>query len=146
MEEVTTAQRTQRKSTDYKPFGQASPTIIKPDSYINEKLLPAIMNNLQSEGLKNKGVGKISRRVWILGFVSLLTDVSSKMIDSILPLFLVSTLQANLLTVGYIEGIAESTASRLKIFSGALSDRITDSQQSNQEKPNQTNLTTNPFF
>jgi MFS family permease len=82
------------------------------------------MNTQPPEILEKKGVGKISRSVWILGFVSLLTDISSKMIDAILPLFLVSVLQANLLTVGYIEGIAESTASILKIFSGALSDRI----------------------
>lgn len=64
----------------------------------------------------------IPRNVWILGFVSLLTDVSSKMVESVLPLFLVSTLGVNLLTVGLIEGIAESTASILKVFSGALSD------------------------
>jgi MFS family permease len=82
------------------------------------------MSNSQPEILKKKGFQDISRSVWILGCVSLLTDISSKMIDSILPLFLVSTLKANLLTVGYIEGIAESTASVLKIFSGALSDRI----------------------
>ena len=66
----------------------------------------------------------IHRNVWILGFVSLLTDISSKMIESILPLFLVSTLGANLLAVGLIEGIAESTASVLKVFSGTLSDYL----------------------
>lgn len=65
---------------------------------------------------------KIHRNVWILGWVSLLTDFGTKMIQSILPLFLVSTLGANLITVGLIEGIAEATASVLKIFSGALSD------------------------
>ncbi|NJR75647.1 MAG: MFS transporter [Scytonema sp. CRU_2_7] len=71
----------------------------------------------------------ISRNVWILGFVSLLTDVSTKMIDSILPLFLVSTLGANLLTVGLIEGIAESTASILKVLSGILSDYFRQRKQ-----------------
>ena len=65
---------------------------------------------------------KIHRHVWILGFVSLLTDTASKIIQSLLPLFLVSVLGANLVTVGTIEGIAESTASLVKIFSGALSD------------------------
>lgn len=64
----------------------------------------------------------IPRNVWVLGFVSLFTDISSKMIESVLPLFLVSILGVNLLTVGLIEGIAESTASVLKVFSGALSD------------------------
>ncbi|MEL6496653.1 MAG: MFS transporter [Cyanobacteria bacterium J06623_7] len=64
----------------------------------------------------------IPRNVWILGFVSLFTDTASKIIQSLLPLFLVSVLGVNLITVGTIEGIAESTASILKIFSGALSD------------------------
>jgi MFS family permease len=72
--------------------------------------------------VKKKIFPNIPPSVWILGFVSLLTDISSKMIDSVLPLFLVSTLGANLLTVGLIEGIAESTASVLKVFSGILSD------------------------
>lgn len=69
-----------------------------------------------------KLIPKIHPNVWILGFVSLFTDFGTKMIQSILPLFLVSTLGANLITVGLIEGIAESTASVLKVFSGALSD------------------------
>lgn len=64
----------------------------------------------------------IPRNIWILGIVSLLADVSSKMIQSLLPLFLVSVLGTDLVTVGLIEGIAESTASILKVFSGALSD------------------------
>lgn len=71
-----------------------------------------------------KIVQTIPHNVWVLGFVSLLTDISSEMIHSVLPLFLVSTLGANLLTVGLIESIAESTASVLKIFSGALSDYL----------------------
>jgi hypothetical protein len=57
--------------------------------------------------MKSQFFANIPRNVWILGFVSLLTDVSTKMIDSILPLFLVSRLGANLLTVGLIEGIAD---------------------------------------
>jgi MFS family permease len=72
--------------------------------------------------VKSKILPNIAHNVWILGFVSLLTDISTEMIHSVLPLFLVSSLGANLLTVGSIEGIAESTASILKIFSGALSD------------------------
>ena len=72
---------------------------------------------MQKITLKN-----IPRNVWILGFVSLFTDTASKIIQSLLPLFLVSVLGVNLITIGTIEGIAESTASILKIFSGALSD------------------------
>jgi MFS family permease len=67
---------------------------------------------------------KMPRNVWILGFVSLLTDISSEMIHALLPLFLVSVLGAPVLTVGFIEGIAEATASIVKIFSGALSDYL----------------------
>ena len=72
--------------------------------------------------LKTLTPKNIPRNVWILGFVSLFTDTTSKIIQSLLPLFLVSVLGVNLVTVGTIEGIAESTASILKIFSGAFSD------------------------
>lgn len=64
------------------------------------------------------------RGVWALGFVSLLMDVSSEMIHSLLPLFLVGTLGASAFMVGIIEGLAESTALVVKIFSGALSDYL----------------------
>lgn len=79
--------------------------------------------------MKHQIFHNIPRNVWILGFVSLLTDISTKMIDSILPLFLVSTLGADLLTVGFIEGIAESTASVFKVFSGILSDYFRQRKQ-----------------
>ncbi len=65
---------------------------------------------------------KLPRNVWVLGGVSLLTDVSSEMIYSLLPLFLVSGLGASVMTVGAIEGIAETTAALVKVWSGALSD------------------------
>jgi MFS family permease len=67
---------------------------------------------------------QLPQTVWVLGVVSLLTDISSEMIHSVLPLFLVSQLGAAVLTVGLIEGIAEATASVLKVFSGALSDYL----------------------
>jgi len=62
--------------------------------------------------------------IWALGLVSLLMDISSEMIHSLLPLFMVGVLGASALTVGLIEGIAESTALIVKIFSGALSDYL----------------------
>ena len=67
---------------------------------------------------------RMPRGVWILGFVSLLMDVSSEMIHSLLPLFMVTTLGASALTVGLIEGLAEATALIVRIFSGALSDYL----------------------
>lgn len=62
--------------------------------------------------------------VWVLGFVSLLMDVSSEMIHSLLPMFLVGTLGISMLALGLIEGIAESTALIAKVFSGVLSDWV----------------------
>ena len=62
--------------------------------------------------------------VWVLGFVSLLMDISSEMIHSLLPVFLVTSLGASVLTVGVIEGLAESTALIVKVFSGTLSDYL----------------------
>lgn len=62
--------------------------------------------------------------IWALGFVSLLMDVSSEMVHSLLPLFMVTALSASALTVGVIEGVAESTALMVKVFSGAISDYL----------------------
>ena len=62
--------------------------------------------------------------VWTLGFVSLLMDISSELIHSLLPVFLTTVVGASTVTVGLIEGIAEATAAIAKVFSGALSDRI----------------------
>lgn len=60
--------------------------------------------------------------VWVLGGVSLLMDVSSEMIHSLLPLFMVTVLGTSTLAVGLIEGAAEATALMVKVFSGVLSD------------------------
>jgi len=62
--------------------------------------------------------------VWALGFVSLLMDVSSEMIHALLPIYLVTVLGTSALTVGVIEGIAEATAAIIRVYSGALSDRL----------------------
>lgn len=67
---------------------------------------------------------QMPRGIWILGFVSLLMDVSSEMVHSLLPLFMATTLGASALTIGLIEGLAEATALIVKIFSGALSDYL----------------------
>lgn len=62
--------------------------------------------------------------VWVLGFVSLLMDVSSEMIHSLLPLFMVTVLGTSVTTVGVVEGLAESVALIVKVFSGTLSDYL----------------------
>ena len=69
-------------------------------------------------------LSRIPAGIWMLGFVSLLMDISSEMIHSLLPLFMVGVLGASAFTVGLIEGVAESTALIVKIFSGALSDYL----------------------
>ena len=66
---------------------------------------------------------KLHRNVLALGLVSLLTDFSSEMIYPLLPVFLATTLSSGPAVIGVIEGIAETTASLLKLFSGAWSDR-----------------------
>jgi MFS family permease len=60
--------------------------------------------------------------IWALGFGSLFMDASSELIHSLLPIFLVTTLGASMVTVGFIEGVAEATAAIMKVFSGVLSD------------------------
>ena len=69
-------------------------------------------------------LGQIPAGVWVLGFVSMLMDISSEMIHSLLPLFMVTTLGASVFAVGLIEGLAESTALMVKVFSGTLSDYL----------------------
>ncbi|MCX8005266.1 MAG: MFS transporter [Burkholderiaceae bacterium] len=60
--------------------------------------------------------------IWALGFVSLLMDISSEMIHSLLPLFMVTTLGASALAVGLVEGAGEAIALIVRVFSGTLSD------------------------
>jgi len=66
----------------------------------------------------------ITPNVRALGVVSLLTDASTEMVYPLLPLFLTRTLGAGTAFVGLVEGVAESTASLLKLVSGWLSDRL----------------------
>ncbi|OIQ79004.1 inner membrane transport protein YajR [mine drainage metagenome] len=77
-----------------------------------------------SEKVTSSALRQIPAGVWVLGFVSLLMDVSSEMIHSLLPMFMVSVLGISALGVGLIEGLAESTALIVKVFSGVLSDYL----------------------
>lgn len=72
---------------------------------------------------KDKKIFGFGKNVTITGFVSFFMDVSSEMIYPLVPLFLANTLGVNKSVIGLIEGIAESTASLLKVFSGWFSDR-----------------------
>jgi MFS family permease len=66
----------------------------------------------------------VPRTVWALGFVSLCMDLSSELVHALLPLYMTVVLGASMVAVGMVEGIAEATASIVKVFSGALSDRM----------------------
>lgn len=69
-------------------------------------------------------LSQIPPGIWALGFVSMLSDISSELIHSLLPIFMVSALGASAFAVGLVEGIAEATALIVKVFSGTLSDYL----------------------
>src|SRR5512135_1159004 len=69
-------------------------------------------------------LGALPRNVWAVKLTSFMTDVSSEMLFPLLPLFLSNVLGAKTGVVGVVEGVAETTASLLKVISGRLSDRV----------------------
>jgi MFS family permease len=69
-------------------------------------------------------LSRLPASIWALGFVSLLMDVSSEMVHSLLPLFMVGSLGVSVAVVGLIEGLAEATALITKVFSGVISDYV----------------------
>jgi MFS family permease len=71
-----------------------------------------------------KGMSALPKTIWALGFVSLFMDISSEIIHSLLPLFMVSVLGASLTTVGFIEGLGEGLALIVRVLSGTLSDKL----------------------
>ena len=73
---------------------------------------------------RRKPVRGLPVTIWALGFGSMFMDISSELVHSLLPIFMVSVLGASMTTVGFIEGIAEATASITKIFSGVISDYV----------------------
>jgi len=76
------------------------------------------MNN-QKSGLRN-----LPRNVWVVTVTSFLTDISSEMIFNLVPLFLANVLNTGTAVIGLIDGVAETTASLMKVYSGALSDKL----------------------
>ncbi len=73
---------------------------------------------------KKTGIRSLPINVWIVTATSFLTDISSEMIVYLVPLFLANVLMAGTAVIGLIEGLAETTASLMKIYSGALSDKL----------------------
>ena len=76
--------------------------------------MPETKNSLQ----------RLPRNVWIVTATSFLTDISSEMLVYLVPLFLANVLGTGTAIIGFIEGLAETTASLMKIYSGALSDKL----------------------
>lgn len=70
------------------------------------------------------GLRRLPRNVWVVTATSFLTDVSSEMLVNLIPLFLANVLKTGTAVIGLIEGLAETTASLMKLYSGALSDRL----------------------
>ncbi len=71
---------------------------------------------------RRPSLGALPTSIWALGFGSLFMDTSSELVHSLLPLYMTANLGASMVTIGFIEGIAEATAAITKVFSGALSD------------------------
>ena len=74
--------------------------------------------------LRTSVLARIPRAVWALGFVSLLMDISSEIVHSLLPVFMVGTLGASAFMLGLVEGGAEATGLIVRVISGAWSDRM----------------------
>ncbi|MBI3173150.1 MAG: MFS transporter [Chloroflexi bacterium] len=70
------------------------------------------------------GLRRLPRNVWIVTLTSLLTDISSEMLANLIPFFLANVLGVRTAVIGLIDGLAETTASLTKIFSGAWSDQL----------------------
>ena len=83
-----------------------------------------ISNRQRSSSITPAAWRKLPAGIWALGFGSLFMDISSELIHSLLPVFMVTTLGASMVTIGIIEGTAEATAAIVKVFSGALSDYL----------------------
>src|SRR5512145_1697880 len=71
-----------------------------------------------------KRLRRLPRNVWVMSATSLLNDISSEMLLNLVPFFLANILGVRTAVIGLIEGVAETTASLLKVFFGALSDRF----------------------
>jgi MFS family permease len=74
-------------------------------------------------------LGDVPRGVWVLGFVSMLMDISSEIIHSLLPVYLVTVMGTSTLVVGLIEGVSEASVALIKVVSGVVSDKTGQRRQ-----------------
>src|SRR5512136_835248 len=87
-------------------------------------MIPEIEVTAEAQPEKKASIRNLPRNVWAVSATSFFMDVSSEMVLNILPLFLANVLGVQTSIIGVIEGVAEATASILKLFSGWLSDRV----------------------
>lgn len=83
-----------------------------------------IVTDTQENRPKQAGLRGLPRNVWAVSFTSFFNDISSEMVINIVPLFLANVLGVETGVIGLVEGVAASTASSLKAFSGWLSDKL----------------------
>lgn len=74
--------------------------------------------------MKKSSIRRLHPNIWIVTATSFLTDISSEMLVYLIPLFLSNVLGVRTIVIGLIDGVAETTASLLKIYSGSLSDKL----------------------
>ena len=72
----------------------------------------------------SRSLSSLPRNIWVMTATSFLTDISSEMIFNLIPLFLANVLGVGTAVIGLVDGVAETTASVMKYYSGALSDRL----------------------
>lgn len=94
------------------------------ENFINSFTDKDTMNPVPDSSAGFSSIKKLPRNVWAVGLTSFFMDISSEMVINILPLFLSNVLGVQTSIIGLIEGIAEATASLLKLFSGWLSDKL----------------------
>jgi MFS family permease len=73
---------------------------------------------------KQNSLQRLPRNIWAVTLTSFFTDVSSEMIFNLIPLFLANILGVGTAVIGLIDGIAETTASLMKVYAGSLSDKL----------------------
>jgi MFS family permease len=74
--------------------------------------------------MKQRSLRALPPSIWALGLGAMFMDISSELVHSLLPIFMVSVLGASMVMIGFIEGVAEATAAITKVFSGVLSDYL----------------------
>jgi len=89
-----------------------------------ERTATKISTPATGRAFASAAIGRVPGSVIALGLVALFMDLSSELVHSLLPLFLVTGLGASMSMVGVIEGVAEAAASAAKVFSGVISDRV----------------------